>query len=65
MRPPVGNQHLLESHVPGVLCPSGKNGEEESDNAHCLFSCSVKLGRAEALQVDMDYETAASQPRRQ
>lgn len=47
MYAPVGYQHRLESHIPGVLCPSVQKGEGESDNAHCLFSCSM-LARAEA-----------------
>lgn len=45
---PASYQHLLESHLPGVLRPSMQKDEEDSDNAHCLFSTSVKLARPEA-----------------
>lgn len=45
---PVGYQHLLELQMPSVLCPSVQKNEEDSDNAHYLFSASVKLARAEA-----------------
>lgn len=37
----VRYQHLLESHMPGALCLSMQEDEEDNGNAHSFLSSSV------------------------